>query len=486
MNHFTPSALPDEGSGCLYLFQLIDRAVPDYFAPDRPVVVARAPGRLDVLGGFADYSGSLVLQLPLAEAACVAVQERDDELLCVWSPTREDTRSQVVKWSLRDLGTRDQHTDLKVASMLLRADPRDRWTTYVLGCLLILCEAKGVRPEHGFSLLLRSDVPEGVGVASSAAIEVATMRALAAFYGIELLGRELALLCQRVENEIAGAPCGVMDQMTAACGKQDQLLALRCQPCELEGSVALPADIEVIGIDSGVRHANTESSYGDVRAAAAMGQRMLLDLRSVRVRVDAGLRWGADDPWKGYLANCDAGEFRSRWEEQLPTSLLGAEFLQRFGGHGDVHAKVDAARHYPVRAATRHPVEENGRAARFRELLLQPEPLGAREHAVLGDLMLASHSSYAACGLGHATTDFLIEQVRSRRERGAAVYGARVTGGGAGGTIAMIGKRVAVWHESLRIKKALLEATGHSATIFRYSSAGAMPFGVIRLDPKKS
>ncbi|MEQ1630950.1 MAG: hypothetical protein ABL997_01160, partial [Planctomycetota bacterium] len=128
MNHFTPSALPDEGSGCLYLFQRIDRAVPDFFAPDRPLVAARAPARLDVMGGIADYSGSLVLQLPLAEAACVAVQERDDDLVCVWSPSREDTRSQVVKWSLRDLGARDQHTDLKVASMLLRADPRDRWT----------------------------------------------------------------------------------------------------------------------------------------------------------------------------------------------------------------------------------------------------------------------------------------------------------------------------------------------------------------------
>ncbi|MEQ1633214.1 MAG: GHMP kinase, partial [Planctomycetota bacterium] len=400
-------------------------------------------------------------------------------------PSREDTRSQVVKWSLRDLGARDQHTDLKVASMLLRADPRDRWTAYVIGCLLLLCEAKGVRPQRGFSLLLSSDVPEGKGVSSSAAIEVATMRALSDFYGIELTGRELALLCQRVENEIAGAPCGVMDQMTAACGKQDQLLALRCQPCELEGHVALPDDMEVVGIDSGVRHANTESSYGDVRAAAAMGQRMLLDVRGVPVRLDAGLRWGEGDPWRGYLANCDVGEFRARYDLQLPTSLLGAEFEARFGGHGDAQAKVDAQRHYPVRAATRHPVEENARAERFRELLLQPGDLGDNERRELGDLMFESHESYTACGLGHATTDFLVEQVRTRRERGAQIYGARVTGGGSGGTVAILGKRVAVWHESLRIKKALLEATGHSAVIFRYSSSGAMPFGTLRLEPKK-
>lgn len=484
MNHFTPSSLPDEGSGILYLFQLIDRAVPDYFAPDQPIVVARAPGRIDLMGGFADYSGSLVLQFPLAEAACVAVQQREDDLVCVWSPTREDTRSQLVKWSLKDLGVRDTHVDLQVASMLLASDPRDRWTAYVLGCLLVLAVEKGVQPKFGFSLLLRSDVPEGMGVSSSAAITVATMRALCDFYGVEVTARELALLCQRVENEIAGAPCGVMDQMTAASARANELMALRCQPCELEGFVALPEDVEVVGIDSGVRHALTESSYGDVRAAAAMGHRMLLDLRGVPVRVDAGRYWGESDPWKGWLANCDVDEFRTRFDEALPTAMLGADFEQRFGGHGDPIARVQADKHYPVRAATRHPVEENARCERFRQLLTQGAPLDDNQRHELGDLMFASHRSYSACGLGHATTDFLVEQVRARRERGAKVYGARVTGGGSGGTVALIGQRVAVWHESLRIKKALLEATGHSATIFRYSSSGAMPFGTIRLEPK--
>ena len=483
MNHFTPSALPDEGSGCLYLFQLVDRAVPDYFAPDRHVTVARAPGRIDVMGGIADYSGSLVLQMPTSEAACVAVQDRDDELVCVWSPSRDDSRSQLVKWGMRDLGLRDRHTDLAVAGMLLRSDPRDRWTCYVLGALLMLAEAKGLRIERGLALLLRSDVPEGKGVSSSAAITVATMRALAAHYGIELTGRELALLCQRVENEIAHAPCGVMDQMAAACGKANELMALRCQPCEHEGSVALPDDMEIVGIDSGVRHAVTDSSYGDVRAAAAMGARMLLDLRGIAVHDSGSHRWGEGDPWRGYLANCTADEWREKWDDKLPASMLGAEFAHRFGGHADRHAKVDAQRHYPVRAATRHPIEENARVERFRAIL-EAGAAGENERMELGDLMFASHRSYTACGLGHANTDYLVEQARIRRDKAGSLFGARVTGAGGGGTVALLGKRVHVWHEALRIKKALLEATGHSATIFRYSSHGAMPFGLIRLSPK--
>ncbi len=484
MNYFTPTALPDEGSGCLYLFQLVDRAVPDYFAPDRHITVARAPGRIDVMGGIADYSGSLVLQMPTSEAACVAVQDRDDELVCVWSPTREDTRSQLVKWGMRDLGLRDRRIDLAVAGMLLRADPRDRWTSYVLGALLILAEAKGLRIERGLALLLRSDVPEGKGVSSSAAITVATMRALAAHYRIELTGRELALLCQRVENEIALAPCGVMDQMTAACGKANELMALRCQPCEHEGSVALPDDMEIVGIDSGVRHAVTDSSYGDVRAAAAMGARMLLDLRGIRVHDSGSQHWGEGDAWRGYLANCAADEWRTQWDDKLPASMLGAEFAHRYGGHADLFAPVQPQRHYPVRAATRHPIEENARVERFRSILQQHGGVSDNDRMELGELMFASHRSYTACGLGHARTDYIVEQARMRRDKAGALFGARVSGAGSGGTVVLLGKRVHVWHEALRIKKAVLDATGYSATIFRYSSHGSMPFGLIRLDPK--
>ena len=89
----------------------------------------------------------------------------------------------------------------------------------------------------------------------------------------------------------------------------------------------------------------------------------------------------------------------------------------------------------------------------------------------------------SACGLGCPTTDFLVEQVRKRRSLGGAVYGARITGGGSGGTVVLVGERGKVWHEALRVKKALLEHTGHSAHIFRWSSPGAISFGTITLAP---
>lgn len=123
---------------------------------------------------------------------------------------------------------------------------------YIVGTLVVLQAECGVDVQHrGVSLLVSSAVPEGKGVSSSAAVEVATMAAVAAAYGVELDGRDMALLCQKVENLVVGAPCGVMDQMTSVLGEGGRLLALRCQPAQVEGQVLLPNHLRVWGIDSG-------------------------------------------------------------------------------------------------------------------------------------------------------------------------------------------------------------------------------------------
>lgn len=465
MKHFVPSLMPAEGLGVLSLFQLVEEAVPAFFRPDRTIHIARAPGRLDVLGGFADYSGSLVLQLPTAEAACVAVQLRDCDLVRLWSPCRDGSRTQLLSMRLADLGLPDAPIDYEEARALFRGDPGDRWAGYLLGAILVLARERGVRMQRGCELLLHSDVPEGLGVGSSAAIEVAAMRALAEAHGIPLSGRDLALLCQVVENEVLAVPCGVMDQMTAVAAEADELLALRCQPCEVEGSVPVPQELEFVGIEGGVRHTPDRIDYRDVRTGAFLGARML----------------AAEPGWRGYLANCDITEFRARLRDLLPVTIGGAEFLQRFGEHADPQTRIDPLRTYAVREPASHPVEENARAERFRELLQQEHAAAAREE--LGDLLFAAHDAYTACGLGDPTTDFLVATARQRRAGGAPLYGAKVTGGGRGGTVVLLGERGKVWYEALRIKKALLQETGHSGHIFRWSSPGAQSFGTVELRP---
>ncbi len=464
MKFFEPSQTPADGLGVLMLFRLIEESVPAFFRADRRILVTRAPGRLDVMGGFADYSGALVLQLPTAEGACAAVQARDDDLVRLWSPCRDGSRTQLLSMRLSDLGLPDHPIDFAEARALLLGDPRDHWAAWLLGGLLVLARERGLRPAHGVDLLLHSDVPEGKGAGSSAAITVAAMRAFAQVYGLELSGRELALLCQTVETAILGRPGTAKDSMTAACASADELLALRCQPCEPEGSILVPQQLEFVGIDSGARAATADLDQGTVRTGAFLGARML----------------AADPTFCGPLANCTVDAFRARRRE-LPETIVGAEFLERFGDHGDPYTRIDPQRTYAVRAPTQHPIEENARVERFRDLL-QEEPTADRR-TQLGALMFEAHAAYTACGLGNATTDFLVQQARQRLAAGGHVLGAKITGGGSGGTVVLLGERGKVWHEALRIKKALLQAAGHSGHIFRWSSPGAMSFGSIELRP---
>src|SRR6185295_191043 len=178
------------------------------------------------------------------------------------------------------------------------------WAAYVAGCCVALRLELGLAQRSGASLLVASSVPEGKGVSSSAAIEVATLGVLAGLAGVCIDPVRAALLCQRVENLVVGAPCGVMDQMTSSCGSAGQLLPLLCQPAELQPSFAVPAGLAFWGVDSGLRHAVSGADYGEVRVAAFMGYRWIADLRALRVQASerAGHVHIEDPEWGGYLA----------------------------------------------------------------------------------------------------------------------------------------------------------------------------------------
>jgi galactokinase len=455
--------------------------LPNFFADSREIFVARAPGRLDLMGGIADYSGSLVLELPIAAATHAAVQLCTQKaILFVSLPADAGQNQRVFEMPLADLyDERGEPLGYAGAAGYFRRDPRGHWAAYVAGAFVVLMRERGVRFERGARILIRSDVPEGKGVSSSAALEVATMQAVAAAYGIELPPRELAFLCQKVENLVARAPCGLMDQMTAACGERDRLLALLCQPAEAKGMIGLPDELAVWGIDSGIRHSIGDSDYGTVRTAAFMGYRM--------IAAAAGLPWresGAaghvvvDDPlWGGYLANIEPAEFERRYAVHLPERMSGEEFLEQYGGITDTVTRVDAARLYPVRNAARHPVLENARVERFAQVLQRWRERAAAEE--LGELMYASHESYSACGLGAAGTDRLVRLVRAAGLR-AGLYGAKITGGGSGGTVAILGQRDAGAAVEA-VAREYERQTGHAPLIISGSSPGAGSFGSLKL-----
>jgi galactokinase len=253
VKHFAPSQEPAEGLGVLLLFRLIEEAMPSFFEPGRPIHISRAPGRLDVMGGLSGGKAPLTLSLPTAEAACAAIQSRDDDLIRLWSPCRDGSRTQMLSVRLGDLGLPTTPLDYQEARAFLVADPRDRWAGYLLGSLLVLAREHALAPEHGAELLIYSDVPNVCGVASSSAVTVAALRAFALQFGLDLPGTEYGRLAQIVERDVLRAHGRVADAMTSALAESGELLALSGGQGDLVARLAIPSGLEFVAIETGTQ-----------------------------------------------------------------------------------------------------------------------------------------------------------------------------------------------------------------------------------------
>lgn len=445
-----------------------------FFAAPAPVYISRAPGRLDLMGGNVNYTGGLVFQATIGEATWCAAQLRDDARIVLWNPQLERERwLTLAEFELASL------TDEAAVRSLVNSSPQLRWTAYVLGVFYLLRCRYPERVKAGTSIYIESEVPLNKGVSSSAAVEVAVMKAAAAAYGISLAGVELAEACQWVENVIAESACGIMDQAASVLGDEGRVLPLLCQPCSPWPLVRLPEGLRCWGIDSGVRHAVTGIEYEAARAAAFVGYRMICDWERVPLTREEGGRIPrfVERKWNGYISNIPPSVFRSKYEDDLPHLAAGAEIIALGKVHPDPFSTIRPNVNYRVRACTRYAVEENQRIEMFVELArgAQTDP-SAHVFRLMGDLMFQSHWSYTECGLECDASDLLIDLVREECADGK-LYGAKITGGGGGGTVAVLGAEAA--EESFRrVVRKYAQARGCEPYVFEGSSMGADRFGV--------
>jgi L-arabinokinase len=448
----------------------------NFFDGTSPLYVARAPGRLDLMGGIADYSGSLVLEFPLAAATLVAVQQVPTATVSILSVNAAEIGvTPLVTLPLETLCPEDGPLDYAHAKQLLTTDPLREWAAYVAGVMVVLQRECHLSLEYGVNIMVYCEVPIGKGVSSSASLEVATMQALSTLFHCPLSGQRLAQLCQIVENYIVGAACGIMDHMTSACGEQDSLLSLLCQPAELQTPISLPPSLEVWGIASGVRHTVSGSDYTTVRVGAFMGYRIIAELAGLKVEGQEEQYVDISDPlWGGYLANIPPSIWETRYRDHIPYTMSGKAFLARYGGSTDRVTRIDPTFEYALRQPTAHPIYENHRVRLFQSLL-QSRPLGDEQLALLGELMYQSHCSYSACGLGSQDTDLLVELVRQ-----AGFYGAKITGGGGGGTVAVLAKQ-GMKPQIDQIAAHYEQQTNRHAIILGQSSPGAVAWGIVQL-----
>jgi galactokinase len=210
----------------------------------------RAPGRINLIGEHTDYNQGLVMPAAIQFYCWAAIATTKDRTIEVHSTHFKQRRS--------------FHLD--------HPQPLGEWSDYVQGVALML-EESGI-PLAGARLLIFSEVPIGSGLSSSAALEVAAGFALLDTQHKAWNRRQLALACQRAENEFVGARCGIMDQFVACHGKAGHMLMLDCRSLE-HGFLRLPENVRVVICNTMRKHANAAGEYNARRAECEEGVRLL-------------------------------------------------------------------------------------------------------------------------------------------------------------------------------------------------------------------
>ncbi len=394
--------------------------------------IGQAPGRLDVMGGIADYTGSLVCQMPLALSTAVLVQRRTDRLLVLKSYSNPvDSRGGPANFRMSLDDFYGSGSLLADAVVRARFAGTDHWAAYVAGIFWVLAKGRHLTGRtKGANICCYSNLPMGAGLSSSAALEVAALNAVAGAYHLTLDPLETAVLAQKVENQIAQAPCGIMDQVASSLGRRGKLLLLKCQPHTVAGYEDLPAGTAVVAINSGVKHSIAGSAYRRVRVAAFMAHAIV----AAMVR-ELGLK---SDPTGGYLANVQPGFYRHYLRLILPREMSGRDFLRCYRCTADTITQIEPDEKYAIRAVAEHHIMENQRVERFITALKAAAQDREKNLRRAGRLMLAAHASYThRVALGCRETDFLVRAVVHHGPN-KGFYGAKATGGGCGGSIAIL------------------------------------------------
>ena len=341
----------------------------------QPTGVWAAPGRVNLIGEHTDYNEGYVMPFALAQRVLIAAAPRNDR---AWSVTSLNNDSTKI-FSAADLNP-----------------GMAGWQAYVAGVVWALQEA-GHRV-GGADLVLTSDVPEGAGLSSSAALECAVLTALADLNDLDIVGIERAKLARRSENVFVGAPNGLMDQAASTLCTAGHALFFDCRTDAAEQVLfdTTSAGLEILVLDTKTPHALVDSEYAARRASCEQAARLLgiPALRDV-TDLDAAL-------------------------DQLPDPVL--------------------------KRRVRHVVTENAR------VLEAADVLRAGRIADLAPLLDASHESMRDdFEITVPQVDLAVETARS-----SGSLGARMTGGGFGGCIIALVEL----GDSERIGEAIVESFG--------------------------
>lgn len=283
---------------------------------DRPAALARAPGRVNLIGEHTDYNGGFVLPMAIEQhtVAGASVRAGSDRLRLAAADLDE-----VVELELDAVR--------RAVSEGAGALPLERgsWASYVAGVLIVASRT------HACSLpaldvAVASSVPRGAGLSSSAALEVSVAMAAAQLLGFDAPTTGLARLCQAAEHEFAGVPCGIMDQLASVAARPGCALLIDCRSLETT-PIELGGDVSVVIADSRVHHELAAGAYAERRATCARAAEKLgaAELRDVGPE-DVERAEGLDEPERSCARHVTTENVRTR----------GAAAALREGAFADV------------------------------------------------------------------------------------------------------------------------------------------------------
>jgi len=222
---------------------------PDTFFGGAPEVNASAPGRVNLLGEHTDYNDGFMLPVATPQGTLVAMSRSGDDHFHFYSPNLDQT-----------------------VTFARDGNAPQGYGSYIEGCIRLV-QAEGIEVPP-LRIYVDTNLPVGSGLSSSAALEVATLRAMRALLGFELDDVRLARIAQRAEIEYAHVNCGIMDQMASSLADESNMLFIDARTLE-HHLVPLPADTELIVIDSGVARTLAASKYNERRAECEEASRKL-------------------------------------------------------------------------------------------------------------------------------------------------------------------------------------------------------------------
>ncbi len=226
----------------------------DKFPQSGPPVAAAAPGRVNLIGEHTDYNDGFVLPMAI-----------NDQIILIGS-LRSDR--QVHLYSM----------DFEEASVFsldaIEASADTPWSNYIRGICVMYQKTTRLQ---GMNIVLQGRVPQGAGLSSSAALEVAAALLVKTLHGIRISSTALVKLAQSAENEFVGVQCGIMDQFVSMLGKQDHVLFLDCRSLDYELVPAPFSGTRVIVVDSGVKRGLVDSEYNKRRAQCSDAVDLLRD-----------------------------------------------------------------------------------------------------------------------------------------------------------------------------------------------------------------